>query len=311
MEKSKLAKRALALVTAVAVLVLCFAGCGSKDGDKVYRTYQEIKDAKKIRIGVSSDNNPFGFADENGEYQGYEIVFAKRLAKEMKLKPEFVSVEAGNRAKYLKTGKADVVIADYAVDDTEKIIADFAQPYMKTALATVSHKKDKVKSLDDLDKKDSVIVVSGSDAALYMAENYKNVNLTEVADISEAIDALESNRGVVWLGKNTEVAEFAMQNEGYAVGEKELGDIVSYAPAVSKGNSTLLKKINKIMDKLYDEDFFGTDYDETLEIVYGGDFKEALIIEKKTDEAETSETTESGTADTTATETAKATKAEN
>ena len=311
MEKSKLAKRALALVTAVAVLVLCFAGCGSKDSDKVYRTYQEIKDAKKIRIGVSSDNNPFGFADENGEYQGYEIVFAKRLAKEMKLKPEFVSVEAGNRAKYLKTGKADVVIADYAVDDTEKKIADFAQPYMKLALAIVSHKKDKIKSLDDLDKKDSVIVVSGSDAALYMAENYKKVNLTECADISEAIDALENNRGAVWLGKNTEAAEFAMQNEGYAVGEKELCDIVSYAPAVSKGNSTLLKKINKIMDKLYDEDFFGTDYDETLEIVYGKDCKEALIIEKKTDEAETSETTESGTADTTATEIAKATKAEN
>lgn len=310
MEKTKLAKRALALVIAVVLAALCFAGCGPKD-NKGYRTYDEIKEAKKIRIGVSSDNNPFGFADENGEYQGYEIVFAKRLAKEMKLKPEFVSVEAGNRAKYLKTGKADVVIADYAVDDTEKKIADFAKPYMKSALAIVSHKKDKVKSLDDLDKKDSVIVVTGSEAALYMAENYKKVNLTECADISEAIDALENNRGVVWLGKNTEVAEFAMQNEGYAVGENEIGEVTQYAPAVSKGNSSLLKKINKIMDKLYDEDFFGTDYDETLAIVYGEKFKEALVIENKKDEAETKETTESGTAETTATEAAKATKAEN
>ncbi|MBQ7504242.1 MAG: transporter substrate-binding domain-containing protein [Ruminococcus sp.] len=304
MEKTKLVKRASALIIAVILTALCFAGCGSKDS-RVYRTYQEIKDAKKIIIGVSSDNNPFGFADENGEYQGYEIVFAKRLAEEMKLKPEFVSVEAGSRAKYLETGKADVVISDYAVDSTEKKIVDFAQPYMKSALAIVSHKKDKVKSLDDLDKKDKVIVVSGSEAALYIADNYKKVNLTECADVSEAVDALENNMGVVWLGKNTEVAEFAMQNEGYSVGENEIGEVVEYAPAVSKGNKSLIKQINKIMDKLYDEDFFSTDYDETLETVYGEDFKKALVIEKKKPETETKETTESGTAETTSTEATK------
>lgn len=304
MEKTKLVKRASALIIAVILTALCFAGCGSKDS-RVYRTYQEIKDAKKIIIGVSSDNNPFGFADENGEYQGYEIVFAKRLAEGMKLKPEFVSIEAGSRAKYLETGKADVVISDYAVDSTEKKIVDFAQPYMKSALAIVSHKKDKVKSLDDLDKKDKVIVVSGSEAALYIADNYKKVNLTECADVSEAVDALENNRGVVWLGKNTEVAEFAMQNEGYSVGENEIGEVVEYAPAVSKGNKSLIKQINKIMDKLYDEDFFSTDYDETLETVYGEDFKKALVVEKKKPETETKETTESGTTETTATEAAK------
>lgn len=304
MEKTKLVKRASALIIAVILTALCFAGCGSKDS-RVYRTYQEIKDAKKIIIGVSSDNNPFGFADENGEYQGYEIVFAKRLAEEMKLKPEFVSIEAGSRAKYLETGKADVVISDYAVDSTEKKIVDFAQPYMKSALAIVSHKKDKVKSLDDLDKKDKVIVVSGSEAALYIADNYKKVNLTECADVSEAVDALENNMGVVWLGKNTEVAEFAMQNEGYSVGENEIGEVVEYAPAVSKGNKSLIKQINKIMDKLYDEDFFSTDYDETLETVYGEDFKKALVIEKKKPETETKETTESGTAETTSTEATK------
>ena len=98
-----------------------------------------------------------------------------------------------------------------------------------------------------------------------------------------------------------------MQNEGYSVGEKELGKVVEYAPAVSKGNKSLLKKINKVMDKLYDEDFFSEDYVETLEMVYGADFKDVLVIEKQTDEAETSETTESGTAETTA---AKATEKE-
>ena len=39
----------------------------------------EIKESGTINIGVFSDKNPFGYVDENGEYQGYDIYFANRL----------------------------------------------------------------------------------------------------------------------------------------------------------------------------------------------------------------------------------------
>ena len=47
------------------------------------RTLDEIKKDGKIKIGVFSDKNPFGYVDENGDVQGYDIYFGKRLAKDL------------------------------------------------------------------------------------------------------------------------------------------------------------------------------------------------------------------------------------
>lgn len=58
---------------------------GSEEGAKAgqARTLDEIKDSGKIKIGVFSDKNPFGYVDENGEIQGYDVYFAKRIAKDL------------------------------------------------------------------------------------------------------------------------------------------------------------------------------------------------------------------------------------
>ena len=41
------------------------------------RTLDEIKKDGKIKIGVFSDKNPFGYVDENGDVQGYDIYFGQ------------------------------------------------------------------------------------------------------------------------------------------------------------------------------------------------------------------------------------------
>lgn len=287
MKKSRIFLRAAALIAALCLLVSCFAGCGSNGDDRVYRTYNEIKAAKKVKIGVSSDNNPFGFVGESGEYHGFEIYFADRLAKDMGVKVEYVSTEPENRAKYLEAGKVDIVIANYAVGKTAEKLVDFASPYMKTSLAAAAADGNKIKSLDKLDKKQKVIVVSGSPAALYMTENYPKVALTECADNSEAVEALLMNKGVMWLGDSIKVAEFAQQREGYSLCLSGLGDETEIAPAVSKGNSTLVKKINKIMKNLFKEDFFSEDYRVTLKSVFGDGFEESLLIQPTEDDVET------------------------
>ena len=277
MKKSKLLIRITAVFCVLIIIASCVVGCGFGD-DRVYRTYSELKEDGAVKIGVTADNTPFGFVGENGEYQGYEIRFAERLAKELKLKLKFVSTELEDRAKYLETGKVDIVIAAYAKEKTVKKVVSFCKPYMKSALGAVSADKNKIKSLDDLKKKQKVIVVSGSAAYKYMKENYPKVKLCECADENEAIDALDENKGVLWLGDNTQVAEFSVQNDDYTLRIAQTGDIVEYAPAVSKGNSSLVKKINKAVDKLNKENFFSADYQQTLKNVYGKRFEECLVI---------------------------------
>lgn len=114
----KISTVGLAAVAAVGLL----AGCGktdqsSKSSKTTYRTVDEIKESGTINIGVFSDKAPFGYVDENGEYQGYDIYFAERLGKDLGIKINYVSTEAANRIEYLQTGKVDVILANFTVTD--------------------------------------------------------------------------------------------------------------------------------------------------------------------------------------------------
>ena len=84
---------------------------------------------------------------------------------------------------------------------------------------------------------------------------------------------------MAWANDNTEVIAFAKQNTGYTVGISTLGSQDSIAPAVSKGNDTLLNWLNDEIKALGQENFFHADYEATLVDTYGTDYEESLVVE--------------------------------
>lgn len=278
----------------VFVLIMGLAGCGNsaeigkatnsgkaygKEGKTIYRTLDEIKKDGTINIGVFSDKNPFGYVDENGDYQGYDVYFANRLAKDLGVKANYVSTEAANRIEYLQTGKVDVILANFTVTDERKEEVDFALPYMNVALGLVSRNDYVVKSLDNWNKDDKIIIISGTTAETYLTENYPDIPLQKFDSYATAKEAFENGTGVAWANDNTEVIAFSLQNDGYTVGIPSLGSNDTIAPAVTKGNTTLLDWINEDIKKLGEEQFFHKDYDETLTETYGDKYKETLVVE--------------------------------
>lgn len=268
------------------VLLVGAAGCGKvaetgkqEDDKTIYRTPDEIKEDGTINIGVFSDKNPFGYVDENGDYQGYDVYFAERLAKDLGVKVNYVSTEAANRIEYLQTGKVDIILANFTVTDERKEEVDFALPYMNVALGVVSRNDNVVKSLDDLTKDDRIIVISGTTAETWLTENYPDIPLQKFDSYATAKEAFENGTGIVWANDNTEVIAFSLQNDGYTVGIPSLGSNDTIAPAVTKGNTALLEWINEDMKKLGEEQFFHKDYDETLAETYGDEYKETLVVE--------------------------------
>lgn len=246
------------------------------------RTLDEIKEDGTIKIGVFSDKNPFGYVDENGEVQGYDIYFAKRLAKDLlgsEDSVEFTYVEAASRVEYLQSAKVDVILANFTVTDERKEKVEFALPYMKVALGVVSPDDAQIMSVDDLEGK-KLIVVKGTTAETYFTENYPDIELVKYDEYQEAYDALLDGRGDAFSTDNTEVLAWAQQNEGFSVGIESLGDIDTIAPAVQKGNTELLNAINEEIESLENEQFFHKDFEETLKPVYGDDIDpEDLVVE--------------------------------
>ena len=244
-----------------------------------YRTVEQIKKSGVIRIAVFSDKKPFGYVDEYGKYQGYDVYFAERLAKDLGVKVKYVPVEAAARVEVLETGKVDIVLANFTVTPARAEKVDFALPYMKCALGVVSNEKDLITSPEQLEGK-TLIVSKGTTAETFFTENYPKVNILKFDQYSEAYNALLDGRGAGLSTDNTEVLAWAIENPGFAVGIESLGSLDTIAPAVTKGNKTLLDFINSEIKNLAKENFFHADYEATLRPVYGEKSDaDALVVE--------------------------------
>lgn len=288
-------KKILGVLLAVGIIAGVIAGCGNSNTTQNgaenasqasatanARTLDEIKKSGKIKIGVFSDKNPFGYVDENGKVQGYDVYFAKRIAKDLlgsEDAVDFVYVEAASRVEYLKSAKVDITLANFTVTDERKEQVDFALPYMKVALGIVSPQKAEITDVNQLKGK-KLIVVKGTTAETYFSKNYPDVTLVKFDEYQEAYDALLDDRGDAFSTDNTEVLAWAKQNKGFVVGVESLGDIDTIAPAVQKGNTELLNWLNDEIKTLAKEKFFHKDFDETLKSVYGDSIDpENLVVE--------------------------------
>lgn len=297
--KNNLLKKLSSGLLITALTATAFVGCGNSsadagtetqeagteasteaaDSNAGFRTLDEIKESGTINIGVFSDKSPFGYVDENGEYQGYDVYLAERLGEDLGVEINYVSTEAASRIEYLQTGKVDIILANFTVTEERAEEVDFALPYMNVALGVVSHDDNVITSLDDLTADDEVIVISGTTAETYLEKNYPDIKLQKYDAYAEAKTAFENRNGIAWANDNTEVIAFSIENEGYEVGIPSLGSADTIAPAVTKGNETLLDWLNEELVSLGNENFFHADYEATLLETYGSEYEDTLVIE--------------------------------
>ena len=276
----KIWKKILKLAT-VGVAVFALAACGNKTEEKTEaqapaqetavakaRTVQEIKDSGVIRIGVFTDKAPFGYIDENGKNQGYDVYFTDRLAKDLGVKVEYISLDPASRVEYAETGKADIVAANFTVTPERAEKVDFSLPYMKVSLGVVSPDGAVIKSVEEL--KDKTLIVSkGTTAEYYFSKNHPEIKLQKYDSYADAYNALLDGRGDAFSTDNTEVLAWAKSNPEFTVGIDSLGDVDTIAVAVQKGNTDLLDWINNEIKELGKENFFHEAYKATLEPIYG------------------------------------------
>ena len=297
--KKNWVKKAGAAVLGLILTGSLLAGCGSGSSQQAqgadepqaqetetaesenagYRTLEEIQESGKITIGVFSDKSPFGYVDENGEYQGYDVYFGNRIAQDLGVELEYVSTEAASRIEYLQTGKVDIILANFTVTPERAEEVDFALPYMNVALGVVSHNDRVITDLSQVGEDDQIIVISGTTAETYLTKNNPDIKLQKFDTYAAAKSAFENGTGVAWANDNTEVIAFAAENEGYTVGIDSLGSADTIAPAVTKGNESLLNWLNEEIVKLGEENFFHADYEATLVDTYGIEFEDTLVIE--------------------------------
>ena len=266
----------------VAALVSAFALASTFTAvarPKAGRTVEQIKKSKQIKIAVFSDKKPFGYVDENGKYQGYDVYFAERIAKDLGVKVKYVPVEPAARVEVLETNKVDIVLANFTKTPERAQKVDFSLPYMKVALGVVSPDGALIKDPAELNGK-TLIVAKGTTAETYFTENYPEVKLLKFDLYADTYKALLDGRGDAFSTDTTEVLAWAIENPGYTVGIDSLGNLDTINAAVKKGNTDLLSWLDNEIRAIGKEQFFHKDYEATLRDVYGKDSDaDSLVVE--------------------------------
>lgn len=279
--KSKLFKRLAVVIGSLAVLVLVLAGCGngknSSSSSNNPSSVQQIKKKGTIRIAVFGDLPPYGWVNKQGKRVGYDVTLAHRVAKDLGVKVKFVQVNANNRVDALNSNKVDLVLANFTVTPERKQVIDFAKPYMKVSVGVVSPKSKPITKVSQLKGK-NLIVTKGTTAETYFTQSQKSVDLMKFDSKTQQFNALKNGRAAALADDNSYLYAWSKNNPKYTVGIKSIGPKSYIAPAVKKGNKSLLNWTNKEITKLNKQKFFLKDYNSQLKPYFGKEVKPSDII---------------------------------
>lgn len=242
----------------------------------------KIKENGVVRIGVFADKPPFGYLDAAGVNQGYDIVFAKRIALALlgdENKVQFVPVEAANRVEFLKSDKVDIILANFTQTPERAAQVDFTLPYMKVSLGIVVPETSSIQGVEDI-KGRKLIVNKGTTADAYFTKNHADFDISRYDQNTETFNALKDGRGDALSHDNTLLFAWAKENPGFKVVVRELGSKDVIAAAVKKGNVELKNFIDDLIVSLANEQFFHKAYDATLKDAFTSDINaEDVVIE--------------------------------
>ena len=95
-----------------------------------------------------------------------------------------------------------------------------------------------------------VIVTKGTTAENYFTSKQKGVSLLKFDSKTQQFNALKNNRGAALADDNSYLYAWVKNNPKYTVGIKSIGPKQYIAPAVKKGNKSLLNWSNQEITKL-------------------------------------------------------------
>ena len=159
-------------------------------------TFDKIKSAGAIRIGVKPDQPGLGFLDAaTGKYSGFDIEIATWMAASLGVaadKIEFKSIPSATRETALAKGDVDLYVGTYSITDKRKQLVDFAGPYFVTGQGLlVAKANDTIKSEKDLAGM-KVCSATGSTPIQNIRENFPEATPVEFDLYSKCVEALKN-----------------------------------------------------------------------------------------------------------------------
>jgi polar amino acid transport system substrate-binding protein len=215
----------------------------------------DIKNAKKIRIGIDLGLPPYGMMDDKLQPAGVDVEVARKLASDLGVALEIVSSTGASRVPNLQTNKADLIISTLSITPERAKVIDFSVPYMPIQTIVFAPKGIVIKGMEDLAGK-RVATSRGTGMDTQLTREAKGANIVRYEDDATLITAAITGQADIIGGTGAHLAtvvdkspgremerKFVMQNFNAAIGlrknEPELLGWVNQWVKTNLGNGTI------------------------------------------------------------------------
>lgn len=236
----KKALRLTALILA-ASLALPLVGCSNK---------KELQEEGKLVMATEATFEPFEYMD-NGKIVGIDVDIANAVADDLGLKLEIQNISFDTIVASVSSGKADIGASGITKDPTREKSVDFSDPYY-TASQVIIVKKDNSTITNEETLKGKKISVQKGTTGDSLASNLTDdSNVIRFNATTDAINELKNGKADAVILDSFPAQIFVKKNSDLKIAGDPLTS-EEYCIAVRKGNSELLKKVNKSLKKLKD-----------------------------------------------------------
>ncbi len=200
----------LAIALCLCMILACVAGCSSKSSGAAAETAATANKLETVLkrgyliVGTGSNNPPWHFKDDSGNFQGFDVEMGRILAKSLfgdETKVEFVEQASESRIPNVLSGKVDITIQFMTISAERAQQVAFSIPYYTEGSALMLSTNGKYKSGDELDAAAAagtvlhIAVLQNAFAEDIVKTYYENAVAEQYEEQAMVIQALSS--GVV------------------------------------------------------------------------------------------------------------------
>jgi glutamate transport system substrate-binding protein len=232
-------------------------------------TYDKIKSAGTVKVGVKADQPNLGFKDPSGKRCGFDIEIAQLVAAGLGVDPskiQYSEIPSANRESAIKGGQIDYYVGTYSITDKRKKDVGFAGPYFVAGQDLLVRKDETSITGKDTLKGKKVCSATGSTPI----QRVRDENLTEASNIvefqtySECVSQLLDKKVDAVTTDDAILKGFAAQNPAELKVVGKPFSTEKYGIGLPHDDKALRTYVDDLLEKSFTDGTWQKIYDGTL-----------------------------------------------
>ncbi len=265
-----MSKKVMAIIIAAILAFSCVAlsACNSSNAPAEGDKGSDAAPAGKLIVGFDAEYPPFGYVEDDGSYDGFDLACAKEVCDRLGWEFEAVAIDWDAKDLELSSGSINCIWNGFTYTGREEQYT-WSDPYVDNSIVLAVRADSGITSLADLEGK-TVMAQKASSAVDALNDNEElKSSLKEVVELNDynsgflelkqgTVDAVAADLGVANFNVGNSNGEFIILEEpvsteqyaiGFLLGDTETRDAVNEKLHEIAEDGTMLEIAQKYVDK--------------------------------------------------------------